>query len=201
VTFELALAAAAFCFAGALTPGPNNVMLLASGVNFGFARTVPHMVGVVLGYAFLLLVIGMGLGQTVVEHPLAFQALRIIGALYMIWLAWKIATSRGSSEGQGRSSPLTFFQAAAFQWVNVKGVLVAISGVAAFTRPGEFIVTLGALLVIATVATLVSVLVWTSFGTGLRQLLTDPRKARVFNVVMAVLLLASLYPMLLEVRS
>ena len=94
MTFELALAAAAFCFAGALTPGPNNVMLLASGVNFGFARTVPHMVGVVLGYAFLLLVIGMGLGQTVVEHPVAFQTLRIIGALYMIWLAWKIATAR-----------------------------------------------------------------------------------------------------------
>lgn len=196
MTTELALAAAAFCFAGALTPGPNNVMLLASGVNFGFARTVPHMVGVVAGYAFLILVIGMGLGQTVVDHPVAFEALRIAGALYMAWLAWKIATTRGGPKDDGRSSPLTFFQAAAFQWVNVKGVLLGISGVAAFTRPGDFTVTFTVLLVLATLATLVSVLVWTSFGTGLRRLLADPRKARVFNVVMAVLLLASLYPML-----
>jgi threonine/homoserine/homoserine lactone efflux protein len=199
VTLELALAAAAFCFAGALTPGPNNVMLLASGVNFGFARTVPHMVGVVAGYAFLILVVGMGLGQTVVEHPVAFQALRIGGALYMVWLAWKVATASGGPKDEGRGSPLTFFEAAAFQWVNLKGVLVAISGVAAFTRPSAFGVTLATLIAIATAATMTSVVVWSAFGTGLRQFLTDPRKARVFNVVMAVLLLASLYPMLVEV--
>lgn len=201
MSIELALAVTAFCFAGALTPGPNNVMLLASGVNFGFARTVPHMVGVVLGYALLVFVVGLGLGQTVVEHPVAFQALRIVGALYMVWLAWKIATARGGSDGEGRGAPLSFFQAVAFQWVNAKGVLVAISGVAAFTRPADFILTLGAFVVIAAVATLVSVVIWTSFGSSLRRFLADPRKARVFNVVMAVLLLASLYPMLVEVRS
>ena len=199
MTLELALAAAAFCFAGALTPGPNNVMLLASGVNFGFARTVPHMVGVVSGYAFLILVVGLGLGQTVVAHPVAFQALRIGGALYMVWLAWKVATASGGPKAEGRGKPLTFLEAAAFQWINVKGVLVAISAVAAFTRPGAFSVTLAGLIAVSFIATVTSVVVWAAFGTGLRQFLSDPRKARIFNVVMAVLLLAALYPMLVEV--
>jgi len=200
VSLQLALAAAMFCFAGALTPGPNNVMLLASGVNFGFARSLPHMTGIVAGYAFLLVMVGMGLGQTVIDHPLAFQALRVGGAVYLVWLAWKIATATGGAKGEGRGKPLTFFEAAAFQWVNVKGVLLAVSAVAAFTRPADFAATLAVLLTVSTVATIVSVVVWTLFGTSLRQFLADARKARVFNVVMAALLLASLYPMLREAR-
>ncbi len=91
--FELAWAAFAFCFAGAMTPGPNNVMLMASGVNYGFARTLPHMAGVVFGYAFLILMAGLGLGAVFTAYPPAWQALRIAGALYLLWLAWKVATA------------------------------------------------------------------------------------------------------------
>jgi threonine/homoserine/homoserine lactone efflux protein len=198
LTPELAIAATLFCFAGALTPGPNNVMLLASGVNFGFARTLPHIIGVIAGYSFLLLVVGLGLGQAVFAHPLAYHALRIAGALYLVWLAWKIATAQGATAGAARGSPLTFLQAAAFQWINMKGVLVAVSAVAAFIRPTAFVATLGWLLFVATLATITSTIIWTLFGSGLRGLLTDRRKARIFNLVMAALLLASLYPMLAE---
>jgi threonine/homoserine/homoserine lactone efflux protein len=196
LTPQLAIAATLFCFAGALTPGPNNVMLLASGVNFGFARTLPHIVGVVAGYTFLLFVVAIGLGEAVLAHPLAWQALRAAGVLYLVWLAWKIATARGAAKGEARGAPFTFLQAAAFQWVNVKGVLVAVSAVAAFVRPADFAATLALLLAVATLATMASTTVWTLFGSGLRGLLNEPRRARVFNLAMALLLLASAYPML-----
>lgn len=188
-----------FCFAGSLTPGPNNIMLLASGVNFGFTRTIPHMAGVVAGFAFLLLMVGLGIGQSVMAFPAALLGLKIAGAVYLVWLAFKVATSSGSATGEGRGTPMTFLQAVAFQWVNVKGVLMGISAVAAFTRPASFGPTLTMLISVSFVANVTSVLVWTLFGTSLRGFLSDPRRARVFNVGMAVLLLASLYPMLADV--
>ncbi len=199
MSIELAIAAALFCFAGSLTPGPNNIMLLASGVNFGFARTIPHMSGVVAGYALLLLMVGLGIGQSVMAHPMAFLALKVAGAAYLVWLAWKVATATGGPSGEGRSAPLSFVQAVAFQWINVKGVLLGISAVAAFTRPAAFGPTLTMLISVSFAANVTSVLVWTLFGTALRGFLSDPRRARVFNVGMAILLLASLYPMLADV--
>ncbi len=188
-----------FCFAGSLTPGPNNIMLLASGVNFGFARTIPHMAGVVAGFALLLLMVGLGIGQSVMAFPAALLGLKIAGAVYLVWLAFKVATSSGGAKGEGRGTPMTFLQAVAFQWVNVKGVLMGISAVAAFTRPAAFGATLTMLISVSFVANVTSVLVWTLFGTSLRGFLSDPRRARVFNVGMAILLLASLYPMLVDV--
>ncbi len=199
MSVELAIATALFCFAGSLTPGPNNIMLLASGVNFGFARTLPHMAGVVAGYAFLLLMVGLGIGQSVMAHPTALLALKIAGATYLVWLAWKVATATGGAKGEGRGTPMSFLQAVAFQWINVKGVLMGISAVAAFTRPAAFGATLATLISVSFVANVTSVLVWTLFGTALRGFLSDPRNARIFNGLMAALLVASLYPMLADV--
>ena len=174
-------------------------MLLASGVNFGFARTIPHMCGIVAGYALLLLMVGLGVGQSVMAHPTAFLALKIAGATYLVWLAWKVASASGGPSGQSRGAPMSFIQAIAFQWVNVKGVLLGISAVAAFTRPAAFGSTLTMLIAVSFAANVTSVLVWTMFGTGLREFLSDPRRARVFNIGMAILLLVSLYPMLVDV--
>jgi threonine/homoserine/homoserine lactone efflux protein len=193
--FDFVWPAFAFCFAGAMTPGPNNVMLMASGVNYGFARTLPHMAGVVFGYSFLILMAGLGLGALFTAYPPAWQGLRIAGALYLLWLAWKVANAGPMKDGEG-GRPFTFLQAAAFQWVNVKGLLMALSAVAAFTRPEAFAATLAALAAISAGVSVLSTVTWTLFGSALRPWLSDPRRARPFNVAMALLLVASLWPML-----
>ncbi len=196
MTFDLLLSAAAFCLAGSMTPGPNNVMLLASGVNYGFARTLPHVAGVIGGYGFLLLVLGAGLGNLFTAFPAAHMALKVAGGLYLLWLAWKIATAGPAEAPGGGGQPLTFLQAALFQWVNVKGVLLAISAVAAFTRPEAFAGTLSMLVGVAMLACGVSAVTWALFGSGLSRWLARPRVLRPFNIVMALLLVASLWPML-----
>ena len=197
VTIEWIVSVAAFCFAGSLTPGPNNLMLLASGVNYGFARTLPHILGVVLGYALLLSVMGLGLGRAFVAFPLAHVALKIAGGGYLVWLAWKIANAGPAQvEDDKAGRPFTFVQAATFQWVNVKGVLVAISALAAFTSPQAPGATLPALVAIAALASCVSAVTWAAFGSGLSRWISHPRVLRPFNVGMALLLLASLWPML-----
>ncbi len=179
-----------------MTPGPNNVMLLASGVNYGFARTLPHVAGVVGGYGFLLLVLGAGLGNLFTVFPAAHVALKIAGGLYLLWLAWKIATAGPAQTATGGGRPLTVLQAALFQWVNVKGVLVAISAIAAFTRPDALAGTLSMLVLVAMLACGLSAVTWALFGSVLSRWLADPRVLRPFNIVMALLLVASLWPIL-----
>ncbi|MBM3530243.1 MAG: LysE family translocator [Alphaproteobacteria bacterium] len=188
----------AFALAMACTPGPNNIMLTASGVNFGFARSVPHMSGVVVGFAVLLGAACAGLGLLLAAYPAIHVALKVAGAAYMLWLAWKIANAGQprSAEGEG-GRPLTFLQAAAFQWVNPKGVLASVGGVALFLRPESAALDTAIILVVFTLATVISVVIWTGFGTVVSGLLRDPRHARVFNAVMALLLVASIVPMVL----
>jgi threonine/homoserine/homoserine lactone efflux protein len=170
-------------------------MLMASGVNYGFARTLPAMAGVVAGYSFLILMVGLGLGAVFAAFPPAYEALRIAGVAYLLWLAWKVAKSGPVTEGEG-GRPLSFWQAAAFQWVNVKGLLIAVSAVAAFTRPEAFAGTLAVLVAISGGVSVLSTVTWTLFGSALRPWLADPRRARPFNIGMALLLVASLWPML-----
>ena len=181
-----------------MTPGPNNLLLLASGVNYGFLRTLPHMAGVIFGYSFLLAVMGLGLGSVFAASPGLYGALKIGGALYLVWLAWRVANAGPVSDARGVGQPMTFLQAAAFQWINAKGVLLAISAVAAFTRADSFAATLAGLVAIATLASVASTATWTLFGSGLRKALSDPRAVRPFNLVMALLLVASLWPMLAQ---
>ncbi|MFN3892282.1 MAG: LysE family translocator [Beijerinckiaceae bacterium] len=193
--FDYAWAAFAFCFAGAMTPGPNNLMLMASGVNYGFARTLPHIAGVILGYSFLMLMAGLGVATLFAAYPPAWHALRFAGTLYLLWLAWKVANAGPVKDGEG-GRPFNFLQAAAFQWVNVKGVLLALTAVAAFTRPDAFAGTLAVLIAVSTAVSIFSAVTWTLFGSALRPWLSDPRRARPFNIGMALLLTASLWPML-----
>jgi threonine/homoserine/homoserine lactone efflux protein len=188
-----------FAFAMACTPGPNNIMLTASGVNFGFARSLPHMTGVVVGFGVLLAGCCAGLGLLFTAYPEIHVALKVAGAVYMLWLAWKIANAagqpRGTAAGGGR--PLTFLEAAAFQWVNPKGVLAAVGAVALFLRPPPAMADIVLVIGIFMLATVIAVVVWTGFGTLLSSLLRDSRHARIFNIVMALLLVASIVPMVL----
>ena len=197
VTLEWLVSVAAFCFAGSMTPGPNNLMLLASGVNYGFSRTLPHILGVITGYALLLSLVGLGLGQAFVAFPVVHFALKVAGGGYLIWLAWKIANSGPAYVDDVRAGrPMTFVQAATFQWVNVKGVLLAVSAVAAFTRPETLSTSLPGLVAVSALASCVSAVTWAAFGAGLSRFLSSPGALRSFNIAMALLLLASLWPML-----
>src|SRR3712207_1250882 len=123
---DTALALVSFAFVAAMTPGPNNIMLTASGVNFGFARTVPHMLGICAGFVALVLSVGIGVGAAFTTLPALQTVLKVIGAGYMLWLAWKVATAAPADSDEQRSSPLTFWQAVAFQWVNPKGWVMAV---------------------------------------------------------------------------
>lgn len=194
--FDLLLALLVYAFVMAMTPGPNNIMLTASGVNFGFTRTVPHMAGVTIGFMVVVAACAAGLGVVFATVPSLQLVLKIAGAAYMLWLAWKVANAKPAGDNADPlAQPLTFMQAAAFQWVNPKGVLAALSGVALFMRPGHAVTDFVFLLTAFALSTLASVTTWTGFGVALRRLLQNPVHARVFNVVMALLLVASIVPM------
>jgi threonine/homoserine/homoserine lactone efflux protein len=199
MTPDLLAALALFAFASSITPGPNNVMLLASGANFGLRRTVPHMLGISAGHALMVSMVGFGLMGLFAAIPWLRPALTIASALYLLWLAWKIANAAppGGADPTGR--PLTFLQAAAFQWVNPKAWYMAIYAQTNFA-PGGDPAWPGALAVAATfaVVNLPSVTVWAWGGTRLRRWLSVPGRLRAFNIGMALLLVASLWPVLAD---
>lgn len=194
--YDLFLALVVFAFVMAMTPGPNNIMLTASGVNFGFARSIPHMSGVTIGFLVLVGACAAGLGLAFATVPALQVALKVAGAGYMLWLAWKVAKAKpADGEADTAARPLTFLQAALFQWVNPKGVLAALSGIALFMRPGHAVTDFTIMVAVYGLATFASVTVWTGFGVALRRLLANPRHARIFNIAMGLLLVASIVPM------
>lgn len=187
--------AAVTCF----TPGPNNTMLMASGLNFGLRRTLPHVLGVTLGFAFMVLAVGLGIGQILLAIPGAYLVLKVVAIVYLLWLAWGIAWSGGVPEGKAGARPLSFLEACAFQWVNPKGWIMAIGASTSYAVAGSlWTSSLVAGAVFACVG-LASSGAWAMSGAWLRQLLGDPRQMRVINVVLALLLVASLYPVLVDV--
>jgi threonine/homoserine/homoserine lactone efflux protein len=199
MTTELLLAFIAFAFVTSVTPGPNNMMLLASGVNFGLRRSLPHMFGISLGFMLLVASVGLGLGQLFEQVPLLYNVLRYLGAAYLLYLAWKIANS-GAPDNQSSTAgkPFSFLQAAAFQWVNPKAWIMAIGAITTYTPQENFVVNV---LLIAALFALVncpSVGLWTVAGSLLRNWLSNTRALRVFNIAMALLLVASLYPILAD---
>ncbi|NGM45433.1 LysE family translocator [Rhodobacter sp. SGA-6-6] len=193
MTYELFLALLGFGIVTSVTPGPNNMMLLASGVNFGLRRTVPHMLGISLGHALMVFLVGLGIAGMFRAWPPALTVLKTGSVCYMLWLAWKIANSGAPGEGKARAEPLSFLQAAAFQWVNPKAWAMALGAVTAYVAtPSAAAYLLVA--VIFMVVNFPSVMIWAAAGQGLRRWLEDPARLRAFNWTMAVLLIASLWP-------
>jgi threonine/homoserine/homoserine lactone efflux protein len=193
---EVFLSLLLFVFVTSFTPGPNNIMVTASGVNFGFRRTIPHMAGITIGFLVLLVACAAGLGLIFATAPALQLALKIVGALYMLWLAWKVANSSPAAEdGDDLARPLTFLQAAAFQWVNPKAVVIGLTAISIYVRPDRQLTDFLILLAMFVLFTILTIVTWTGFGVALRSILRDPRRARIFNVVMALLLVASIVPM------
>lgn len=195
MTFNILLALIGFAFVTSITPGPNNLMLMASGVNFGFARTIPHMLGVALGFVLMAALVGLGLAGLFHTEPRAVLVLKVVSVGYMLWLAAKIARAAPPRPGQAAGKPLGFVQAAAFQWVNPKAWAMALGATSVYAPGG----TVAEMLVVAVVfgaVNLPSVSVWVLLGQGLRRFLQNLAVLRAFNWIMAALLVASLWPVL-----
>jgi threonine/homoserine/homoserine lactone efflux protein len=196
---QLLLAFVMFAFVMSFTPGPNNIMLLSSGVTHGFRRTVPHIMGVTFGFAFMVAAVGFGLAAVFISYPVLQTILKYLGAAYLIYLAVAIATSRPVKAGEGgERRPMTFWGAAIFQWVNAKGWVMVIGTITAYAAIASFPLNIMIQSVISFLMGVSSCITWTLFGTALRPLLSSERAVRAFNILMAVLLLASLYPVFMD---
>ncbi|CDZ59873.1 LysE family translocator [Neorhizobium galegae] len=196
MSLETFLALVLFAFTTSITPGPNNMMLFASGVNFGFTRTIPHMLGIGAGFLSLLIAVGLGLGALLHSVPVVYTALKFAGGAYLLWVAWKIGTSRSLSDGKTGAQPMTFIGAAAFQWVNPKAWVMAVTAMATYTNPEYYLPTVMLVGLAFAAVNVPSVSTWAGFGSALREWLSVPARLKWFNITMALLLVASLWPML-----
>jgi len=187
-----------FCFVSGVTPGPNNMMLMSSGVNFGFRRTLPHLLGVVLGFSLMVALIGLGLDAIFTRLPQLLPIMRWAGAAYMLWLAWRIANSGPVRDGEAQGRPLGFFGAAAFQWINPKAWAIAISALTAYAVSDDYAISVAAVALAYLSIGIPSSGAWVLFGTAMRKALSDPRRVPPFNLTMAALLVASIVPVLFE---
>lgn len=201
MNYELIAAAVTFFFVSTITPGPNNLMLMASGANFGFRRTLPHMLGVAIGFTLMVLLIGLGLMQLFIAFPLSYLILKWLSVAYLLFLAWKIATTSSlgnDPDDEAKGKPFTFLQAALFQWVNPKAWAIALVAINIYAPPSHPLAGVFLVAFLSIMACLPSATTWTLLGTQLRRLLTSPLKLRIFNVVAAFLLICSLYPILID---
>ncbi|MCE9678965.1 LysE family translocator [Shewanella sp. AS1] len=194
---ELILAIALFAFSSGITPGPNNIMLMTSGVNFGIKPSLPHLAGICIGFPCMVLAIGLGLSAIFQSYPILHLLIKYVGITYLLYLAWLIANSSSKMEGKQTSRPLSFIQAAAFQWVNPKGWIMAVGAVATFTQIDQPLTP--QVITIACVFLSVAfpcALVWLGFGVALKRLLKNQRQQQIFNISMALLLVLSIIPMI-----
>ena len=196
MTLATFIALFGFAFATSITPGPNNMMLFASGVNFGFRRTIPHMFGIGAGFFTLLVAVGLGLGELLKASPTLYLAIKIAGGIYLLWIAWKIGNTHEIGEAKTGAKPMTFLGAAAFQWVNPKAWIMAIGGMAAYADPNNVTLSVSLVAAVFAIVNLPCVSTWAGFGSVLREWLSVPPRLKWFNISMAILLVASLWPML-----
>jgi threonine/homoserine/homoserine lactone efflux protein len=196
---NLLLALIVFAFVSSATPGPNNLMLLASGTNFGFARTIPHMLGVSIGFMAMVIIVGLGLAQFFEAFPIFRMILKWGSVGYLTYLAWKIATAGApSAETAAQAKPMTFLGACAFQWINPKAWTMAFGTISAYIPASSPVAGLMIAALVFGVINLPVVSGWALMGVQVRKLLQNPKALRTFNITAAVLLLASLYPVIFD---
>jgi threonine/homoserine/homoserine lactone efflux protein len=186
-----------FVVASSVTPGPNNLMVLVSGANFGLKRTVPHIVGIAVGFPVMIIAVGLGLGAAFEAFPALGIVLKYVAFAYLLYLAWRIAEAgRPELDGQ-RARPLTLLEAAAFQWVNPKAWALVFGGMALFTSAaGDRVAETLLIALLFGLVCLPNGVVWCLFGRAIARFLADDVWRRRFNVAMAVLLVVSTLPTL-----
>ncbi len=190
MSFEILTALTLFALVSSITPGPNNLMLMSSGANFGFKRTTPHLLGVTLGFMLMLVLVGLGIMQLFDLFPPSYLILKVFCIVYLLYLAFKIATSNAQQKASSESKPFTFIQAALFQWVNPKAWAMALSAVSLYAPDKN----LTSVLIVSLVFGLINlpcVSSWTLLGEKLQHWLASPKRLKAFNYLMAILLIAS----------
>ena len=199
MTTELFAALAVFAFVSSITPGPNNLMLMTSGINFGMRRTVPHMLGVSIGFTLMIALIGLGVMKVIDAMPGSMLFITIASGLYLLYMAWKIATTSTSPAETGeaavKSKPFTFLQAALFQWVNPKAWTMALTAISAYAPKSQGWAGVFIVAGVFGIINLPSTGAWAVMGAKMQRFLSDPVRLKAFNIVAALLLVASLYPM------
>lgn len=193
MTYEILAGLTLFAFVSSVTPGPNNLMLMASGANFGFRRTIPHMLGIGIGFTVMILLVGFGLIQVFDLYPVTHTILKVVSVVYLLWLAWKIANAGAPGTEGATGTPMTFLQAAAFQWVNPKAWTMALTAISLYA-PGQTITAIALVALVFGIINLPCVSVWTVLGQQVRRFLTNATRLRLFNWAMAGTLVASLLP-------
>ena len=195
MSHEIVIALAAFAFVSSITPGPNNLMLMASGANFGLSRTVPHMLGVAIGFTVMIVLVGAGLMELFDAYPASYTVLKVFSVVYLLYLAWKITLAAAPDGKAGSGRPLTFIQAALFQWVNPKAWAMALTAISVFA-PSKSLTGVALVAAVFGLINLPSISFWTVLGKQAQRVLTNPARRQAFNIVMAALLVGSLYPVL-----
>ena len=196
---ELITPVLSFAVSTSITPGPNNIMVTASGVNFGYRRTLGHILGICFGFPVMVIAVGLGLSGLFHALPEVHIVLKYLGCAYILWMAWKIATADGvGGTGARPGKPFTFLQAAGFQWVNPKAWVMAVGATTTYTSAGgNYFLEIVLIASVFLVVCLPCISIWTLFGVGIGRILTSRSWLRIFNSVMALLLVASLIPVFL----
>lgn len=199
---EYLLSVALFAISSSVTPGPNNIMVMTSGVNFGVKKTMPLLLGICVGFTIMLLLVGLGFGQLFNLFPQLDVVIKTLGTAYLLYLAWQIAQSGNVSASGGQSKPLSFMKGALFQWVNGKAWVVAIGAISAFTTVGDTYMSQNLTIAMTFfVASFPCVGLWLMFGSLLSRYLQTAIYLRLFNLTMALLLVASVFPIIKELLS
>lgn len=182
-----------FAAAMSFTPGPNNVLVTASGANFGFRRSLPTLLGVTIGFGLMLVVLGLGANELFRAWPAIHLVLKIAGTAYLLWLAWRIATAGRPTAAGAQDRPLGFLGAAAFQWANPKGWVFLLGALSTYTTVGgDLVAELATITVVVSIACLAAIATWCAFGVAIGRRLRTDRAFAIFNRSMAALLVASI---------
>lgn len=203
MSLESLAALIGFAFVMSISPGPGNFLLLTSGANFGFARSIPLVLGISFGFLSMVFAIGLGLGAVLESYPLIGKLLRLACAAYVLWLAWRISQSRslGKAGAEQLETPFSFIQAASLQLLNPKAWSVALIVTVAYLAPEAGVGQLLALIAIFAAVNIPSISIWALSGHGLRRVLAKERRIATFNVAMAILLVVSMIPALLSLSQ
>ena len=190
-----------FTLSATITPGPNNIMLLSSGLTFGYKSTLAHIFGIVFGFPIMVLLVGLGLGIVFEKFPMILDILKNVGILYLVWMAYKIANNKSTYDlkDDQKSEPFTFLQAALFQWVNPKAWIMAISSISIFVKPDvDSLMQIVLIALIFLLSAIVSCNTWVIGGVALKKIIKSEKSIRIFNISMAILLVVSVLPIIFE---
>ena len=192
ITWELIAAISVYYFVMYATPGPNNSILTASGIKFGFIRSIPNIIGISSGHGLQLALVCFGLGSLFSQFPILLEILKYIGAFYLLYLAWKMFGSLNISRTEEKSSPLKYYEAILFQFVNPKAWVICITAVSVFYPEKEnLIIGTLFLVIMSTIINLPSISMWAFGGSIIRRYLSNKKLKTIIECILAILLLGT----------